>query len=56
MTFFGRQHWALEYYQDCSNDDLGLKLTFCTASSGLGLELGLPEFNDELVYKFRKKC
>ena len=24
----GTQHWVLEYYQDCSNDDPGLTLTY----------------------------
>ena len=29
----GMQHWVLEYYQDCSNDDPGLTLTYFTAMS-----------------------
>ena len=29
------QHWVLEYYQDCSNDDPGLTLTYLTARSNL---------------------
>ena len=29
------QHWVLEYYQLCSNDDLGLILTYFTARSNL---------------------
>ena len=31
----GKQHWVLEYYQVCSNDDPGLTLTYFTASSNL---------------------
>ena len=31
----GMQHWVLEYYQICSNDDPGLTLTYFTASSNL---------------------
>ena len=31
----GMQHWVLEYYQACSNDDLGLTLTYFTARSNL---------------------
>ena len=29
------QHRVLKYYQVCSNDDLGLTLTYCTANSNL---------------------
>ena len=36
MTFkFGMQHWVLEYYQVCSNDDPVLTLTYFTARSNL---------------------
>ena len=31
----GMQHWALEYFQICSNDDPGLTLTYFTARSNL---------------------
>ena len=31
----GMQHWVLEYYQVCSNDDPGLTLTYFTARSNL---------------------
>ena len=31
----GMQHWVLEYYQVCSNDDPGLSLTYFTARSNL---------------------
>ena len=31
----GMQHWVLEYYQVCSNDDPGLTLTYFTAGSNL---------------------
>ena len=31
----GMRHWVLEYYQDCSNDDSGLTLTYFTAMSNL---------------------
>ena len=31
----GMQHQELEYYQDCSNDDPGLTLTYFTARSNL---------------------
>ena len=31
----GMQHWVLKYYQVCSNDDLGLTLTFFMARSNL---------------------
>ena len=31
----GVQHWVLEYYQVCSNDDPGLPLTYFTARSNL---------------------
>ena len=31
----GMHHWALKYYQVCSNDDPGLTLTFFTARSNL---------------------
>ena len=31
----GMQHWVLEYYQVCSNDDTGLTLTYFTAKSNL---------------------
>ena len=31
----GMQHWVLEYYQICSNDDPGLTLTYFTARSNL---------------------
>ena len=31
----GTQHWVLEYYQICSNDDTGLTLTNFTARSDL---------------------
>ena len=29
------QYWVLEYYQDCSNDDTGLTLTYFIAWSNL---------------------
>ena len=29
----GMQHWVIEYYQDYSNDDPGLTLTYLTARS-----------------------
>ena len=29
------QHWVLEFYQICSNDDPGLTLTYFTARSNL---------------------
>ena len=29
----GMQHWVLEYYQICSNDDPGLTLTYFTTRS-----------------------
>ena len=31
----GMQHWVLQYYQVCSNDDPGLTLTYFTARSNL---------------------
>ena len=31
----GMQHWVLEYYQICSNDDPGLTVTYFTARSNL---------------------
>ena len=31
----GMQHWVLEYYYICSNDDPGLTLTYFTARSNL---------------------
>ena len=31
----GMQHWVIVYYQICSNDDLGLILTYFTARSNL---------------------
>ena len=31
----GMQHWVLEYYQACSNDDPGLTMTYFTARSNL---------------------
>ena len=31
----GMQHWVLECYQICSNDDPGLILTYFTARSNL---------------------
>ena len=31
----GMQHWVLEYYQICSNDDTGLTLTYFTTRSNL---------------------
>ena len=31
----GVQHWVLEYYQVCSNDDPELTLTYFTARSNL---------------------
>ena len=31
------QHWVLEYYQICSNDDPGMTLTYFTARSNLVL-------------------
>ena len=31
----GLQHWMLEYYQICSNDDPGLTLTYFTTRSNL---------------------
>ena len=31
----GMQHWVLEYYQVCSNDDPELTLTYYTARSNL---------------------
>ena len=31
----GVQHWVLEYYQVCSNDDPGLTMTYFTARSTL---------------------
>ena len=31
----GMQHWVLKYYQDYSNDDPGLTLTYFTARSHL---------------------
>ena len=36
MTFkLGMHHWVLEYYQNCSNDDPRLTLTYFTARSNL---------------------
>ena len=35
----GMQHWVLEYYQVCSNNDAGLTLTYFTARSNLSLML-----------------
>ena len=35
----GMQHWEPEYYQDYSNGDLGLTLTFFTARSNMGKKL-----------------
>ena len=32
----GMWHWVPKYYQDCSNDDLGLTLTYFTARSNMG--------------------
>ena len=32
----GMQHWVLEYYQICSNDDPGLTLACFTTRSNLG--------------------
>ena len=29
------QHWVLEYYKVCSNDDTGLTMTYFTARSNL---------------------
>ena len=31
----GMQHWVLEYYQVCSNDDPGMTLTYFMARSNL---------------------
>ena len=31
----GMQHWVLEYYKICSNDDPGLTLTYFTARSNV---------------------
>ena len=31
----GMQHWVLEYYQVCSNDDPRVTLTYFTARSNL---------------------
>ena len=31
----GMQHWVLEYYHVCSNDDPGLTLNYFTARSNL---------------------
>ena len=31
----GMQHWVLEFYQVCSNDDPGLTLTYFTTTSNL---------------------
>ena len=31
----GMQHWVLDYYQVCSNDDPGLTLTYFTTRSNL---------------------
>ena len=31
----GMQHWVLDYYQVCSNDDAGLTWTYFTARSNL---------------------
>ena len=31
----GMQHWVLEFYQVCSNDDPGLTLTYFTTRSNL---------------------
>ena len=31
----GTQHWVLKYYKVCSNDGLGLTLTFSTVRSNL---------------------
>ena len=31
----GLQHWVLEYYQICSNDDIELTLTYFMARSNL---------------------
>ena len=30
------QHWVLKFYKDCSNDDLGMTLTFLTTRSEMG--------------------
>ena len=29
-------HWVLEYFQDCSQNDLGLTLTYFTTRSNMG--------------------
>ena len=35
----GMQHWVLDYYQFCSNDDPGMTLTYFTGGSNLVLSL-----------------
>ena len=51
----GMQHWVLEYYQVCSNDDPGLTLTYFTARSNLvlyafGCEKGnIMDFSETIV-------
>ena len=42
-------HRVLDYYQDCTNDDLGLTLTFSRARSNMGKYLYIKfhgSFND----------
>ena len=45
----GMQHQMLEYYQDCSNDDPGLTLTYFTARSNLVLYAFTMDFSEIIV-------
>ena len=48
----GMQHWLLEYYQVCSNDDPGLTLTYFTVRSNLvpyACEKGKTDFSETIV-------
>ena len=56
---FGMQHWVLEYYQVCSNDDPELTLTYFTARSNLVpyafvWEKGkVKDFSETIVYDLK---
>ena len=56
----GMQHWVLEYYRVCSNDDPGLTLSYFTAMSNMVpyafvWEKGKTvDFSETIVYDFQQ--
>ena len=52
----GMLHWVLKYYQDCSNNDLELTLTYFIARSNLVPYAFVLEKGKTVDFFFRNYC